>query len=327
MVDSIATKTAVSMNRAFLTQQFLTAVSFTIFTKTFLSMKGWAEPMNQDKRTSRVIISVCLLGVFLLLFAGRLVQLQLVHGAEYAEQGKSISSASTRVEAARGEILDRNGNPLVTNRQGNSITFTAEKFPADNKDEIAQRNQLVNSLIELLESKGEKWIDNLPLIYDESGKIAFPENRESDVAYLKSDEILHVNSYATAQNCLDALIEKYSLQEYTPEQARKIASVYYEMHRLMFSKRTPYTFAEDVSTQTVAEIKEKAIFIRALRLRSYHTANMWMARLLPISSAWSAQSVKMNMKNIKRKAISKPIPSAKTASKRQWKNTCAAQTA
>ena len=54
--------------------------------------------MNQDKRTSRVIISVCLLGVFLLLFAGRLVQLQLVHGAEYAEQGKSISSASTRVE-------------------------------------------------------------------------------------------------------------------------------------------------------------------------------------------------------------------------------------
>lgn len=111
--------------------------------------------MNQDKRTSRVIISVCLLGVFLLLFAGRLVQLQLVHGAEYAEQGKSISSASTRVEAARGEILDRNGNPLVTNRQGNSITFTAEKFPADNKDEIAQRNQLVNSLIELLESKGK----------------------------------------------------------------------------------------------------------------------------------------------------------------------------
>ena len=178
--------------------------------------------MNQDKRTSRVIISVCLLGVFLLLFAGRLVQLQLVHGAEYAEQSKSISSASTRVEAARGEILDRNGNPLVTNRQGNSIVFTAERFPSDKKDEIAQRNKLVSSLIELLESKGEKWIDNLPLIYGENGKIAFPENRDSDVAYLKSDEILHVNSYATAQNCLDALIEKYSLQDYQPEQARKM---------------------------------------------------------------------------------------------------------
>ena len=40
------------------------------------------------------------------------------------------------------------------------------------------------------------------------------------MAYLKSDEILHVNSYATAQNCLDALIEKYSLQEYTPELAQ-----------------------------------------------------------------------------------------------------------
>ena len=164
--------------------------------------------MNQDKRTSRVVISICLLGVFLLLFAGRLVQLQLVNGAQYAEQSQSISSASTRVEAARGEILDRNGNPLVTNRQGNSIVFTAEQFPADNKDEIEQRNEIVISLIELLESKGEKWIDNLPLIFDANGKIAFPEDRDSDVAYLKSDEILHVNSYATAQNCLDALIEK-----------------------------------------------------------------------------------------------------------------------
>ena len=72
--------------------------------------------MNQDKRTSRVIISVCLLGVFLLLFAGRLVQLQLVHGAEYAEQGKSISSASTRVEAARAmkHIWSNPLNPMIT---------------------------------------------------------------------------------------------------------------------------------------------------------------------------------------------------------------------
>ncbi len=222
--------------------------------------------MNQEKRTSRIIISLCLLGVFLLLFTGRLVQLQLVHGAEYAEQSKSISSASTRVKAARGEILDRNGNPLVINRQGNSIVFTAKQFPSDNEEEIAQRNEIVLSLIELLESKGEEWIDNIPLTFDANGNIAFPEDRESDVAYLKSDQILHLNSYATAQNCLDALIEKYSLQSYTPEQARKISSVYYEMHRLMFSERTPYTFAEDVSTETVAEIKEKSDFYQGVEI-------------------------------------------------------------
>lgn len=222
--------------------------------------------MNQDKRTSRVVISVCLLGVFLLLFAGRLVQLQLVNGAKYAEESKSISSASTRVKAARGDILDCNGSPLVTNRQGNSIVFTAERFPADNKEGIEQRNAVVLGLIELLEARGEKWIDNIPLVFGTDNKISFPGDRDSDIAYLKSDQILHVNSYATAQNCLDALIEKYSLQKYTPEQARKIASVYYEMHRLMFSKRTPYTFAEDVSTQTVAEIKEKSDFYQGVEI-------------------------------------------------------------
>mgnify|MGYP002232410490 CR=1 FL=1 len=327
MVDSIATKTAVSMNRAFLTQQFLTAVSFTIFYENIFEHERMGRT-DESGQTYLPRYHLCLsAGRIPASICSRLVQLQLVHGAEYAEQGKSISSASTRVEAARGEILDRNGNPLVTNRQGNSITFTAEKFPADNKDEIAQRNQLVNSLIELLESKGEKWIDNLPLIYDESGKIAFPENRESDVAYLKSDEILHVNSYATAQNCLDALIEKYSLQEYTPEQARKIASVYYEMHRLMFSKRTPYTFAEDVSTQTVAEIKEKSDFYQGVEIEVVPYREYVDGALAPHILGMVGAISENEYEKYKEKGYLQTDSIAKTASKRQWKNTCAAQTA
>ena len=59
---------------------------------------------------------------------------------------------------------------------------------------------------------------------------------------------------------MDALIEKYQLESYDPVKARKIASVCYEMRRIIFSVSTPYTFADDVPTEVVALIKENSSF-------------------------------------------------------------------
>lgn len=166
------------------------------------------------------------------------------------------------VEAARGEILDRNGATLVSNRQGNSIEFNAAVFPSQSKRE--ERNKIIASLIELCESKDEEWNDNLPIIFNESGNLVFEENRESDINSLKKKNMLNLNSYATADNCLDALIEMYKLDDYDRQTARKIASVQYEMWRTGFSVTSPYTFAKDVSNETVSVIKEKSDFFKGV---------------------------------------------------------------
>ena len=164
------------------------------------------------------------------------------------------------VEAARGEILDRNGVTLVSNRPGNSIKFNAAIFPSRQAD----RNRIVYSLIELCESKNEEWTDNLPIEYSENGTLVFSEKRENDIKALKHKNMLNLNSYATAENCLDALIQMYSLEEYDKITARKIASVYYEMWRTGYSVSTPYTFASDISSETVSIIKEKSEYFRGV---------------------------------------------------------------
>ena len=55
--------------------------------------------------------------VMLLLCAGlagsRLVDLQLVHGQEYLERSAQFLTTTSTVSAARGEILDRYGRPMV----------------------------------------------------------------------------------------------------------------------------------------------------------------------------------------------------------------------
>ena len=172
----------------------------------------------------------------------------------------SVAVYNVEVEAARGEILDRNGVTLVFNRQGNGIQFNAALFPYKN----AERNRIIAALIELCEGKNEEWVDNLPVIYDESGKLVFAENRDTDIKNLKAANMLNLNSYATAQNCLDALIDMYALEEYDEVTARKIASVRYEMWRTGYSESNPYTFAQDVSNATIAVIKEKSEFFRGV---------------------------------------------------------------
>lgn len=218
-----------------------------------------------EKRINGRALTLVLLFVFpMLAFSATLVKIQLIDGAVYAAAGNSVYSKNVNMKAARGEILDRNGNPLVTNRQGSSIVFESAYFPASNKQE--KRNEIILSLIKLFEAANVTWIDNLPVLLDIGNAPYFAENRKSDITKLKSKNMLNLNDYATAENCLDALIDKYSLQDYSIPDARKIASVCYEMKRLDFSISYPYTFAEDVPTELVAKIKENGSFYQGVNV-------------------------------------------------------------
>lgn len=212
--------------------------------------------MNVKQRKTRTILSVVLIASILILYAGRLVNLQLVHGADYAEQGDFKSVRNVKVEAARGEILDRNGNPIVTNRQGNSIILDSAYFPkGDNK----KQNDIILALIRLFESRGEAWINDLPLTFAADGSASYAADREKDIETMKGTDFLDLNPYATAQNCYDAMVEKFGLADYATDDAHKIAAVRYGMMMVLFpTEVSAYTFAEDVSTTLASIIKENS---------------------------------------------------------------------
>lgn len=210
----------------------------------------------------RRIVAVCIMLFFFVFFAGDLVKLQIIEGKEYDLASSSVSAKTAVISAARGEIVDRNGNPLVYNDQGYSIVFDGAYFPSGSEQE--ERNQIIISLIRLFEKNSLEWRDELPLVFDGNGNIAFKEDCDSRISEMKSKDMLNLNEYATAQNCFDALIEKYMLQSYSPGEARKIASVCYEMKRIFFNASTPYTFAENVPDEIVSLIKENSVFYRGV---------------------------------------------------------------
>ena len=215
---------------------------------------------RKESNIRRIITVGAFLAVFLA-FTADLVKIQLVDGDSYAAAISTITQKNVSIPAARGEIIDCNGNDIVINRQGYSIVFDAAFFPSTK--EQAQRNEIILSLINMFESAGVEWSDTLPLVFDENGNIGFEPEREKDIAYMKSD-ILKLNEYATAQNCFDALIEKFELESYSELQAKKIASVCYQLKVIGFSIYTPFTFAEDVSEEMVAKVKENSVFYKGV---------------------------------------------------------------
>lgn len=193
-----------------------------------------------------------------LALVGVLIYSTLISGANAG----GLGAYTQTVDAARGEILDRNGEPLVTNRQGNSITFHYTSFPKEQE----KRNEEIISLIQLCDANGVEYIDKLPIKVNKEGKYVFTKKDENAayISWLKSKDVLNLNEYATAENCMKALIKQYELEAYSKEDARKIASVLLEMQRNTFNNSYPYTFAEDVPTDLVTIIMENKNFYKGV---------------------------------------------------------------
>ncbi len=225
------------------------------------------------------MISLCVMLAFLAFFAFDLVKVQIIDGEKYNAASSSVSSKTATIPAARGEIVDCYGNPLVYNDQGYSIIFDAAYFPSTK--EQAQRNEIILSLIRLFESNSLEWNDNLPLVIDENGNVQYKEDSEKLIKEMKSPSMLDLNEYATAENCFLELVDDYDLQGYSKEDARKIASVCYELKRIFFKIGSPYTFAEDVPDAIVANIKENSNFFKGVDVRVDPVRNYTDGTLAP----------------------------------------------
>ena len=210
---------------------------------------------NTGNRTSKVraIALVSIVAIVLGLYAMRLFQIQIVEGDYYAAQALKSTSTNISIAASRGEILDRYMRPMVVNRTSYSVVLDQNYFPrGTDEEQLAQQSDIILGLTKLLTEAGETWNDSLPI--SRTQPYTFDEERPSSVANLKSK--YRLAEYATAENCMDKLVEAYGVASYTPEEQRTIVGVQYEMQLREFSTSNPYTFATGVSKETVYVIKE-----------------------------------------------------------------------
>ena len=201
-------------------------------------------------KIGRYAVCILLLVAVFAAYEVRLFQWQIVDGEMYQEISLSDRTDTIELSAARGQILDRNGEVLAGNRTTYSIVYNALYMDYD------QRNVTILQVIDLLEERGEAWRDRLPITIDETGAYQFLEGREEDIAALK--EFLDLADYATAANCMAELIDRYDCGGYSNSDTRNVASVRYSMTQDGYSRTNPYVIASDVSPETVAVFSERS---------------------------------------------------------------------
>ena len=104
----------------------------------------------------RALVMVLLLALMLTGMGFTLYDLQINNGQEYYRQAQNKIAEQETVEAARGQILDRNGQVLVSNQVVYQVSLDTSLM----KD---NRNDILLSLFQISREEGVEWTDNLPI--------------------------------------------------------------------------------------------------------------------------------------------------------------------
>ena len=203
---------------------------------------------NKDARSSRVkynILSmlVYILGIILLI---QLFNLQIVKGKEYREQSNTRLTRESVLKAARGNILDRTGNPIVSTSMG--FRLDLYKTKVDNQT----LNDTILGIVTILEKNGDKYCDNLPISVE-----PFEFKLEGDESQKEWKKQNKLSENASAEDCFNSLKEKYEIKSDNIQETRKIMTVRYEISQNGYSSTKPVEICSNLSRESSMELSEQ----------------------------------------------------------------------
>ena len=109
---------------------------------------------NINLRFNIATVITYIIGIILII---QLFNLQIVHGNEYREQSNTRLTRESVLEAARGEILDKTGNVMVTSE----MTFSLELYKSKIDNETL--NNTILKMVKLLEKYEVSYVDEFPI--------------------------------------------------------------------------------------------------------------------------------------------------------------------
>ncbi len=225
--------------------------------------------MEKFRYYSRLSILLLLLAAFLLIAGARLYNLQITHGADNLRQAERRLVRTVTVPAARGEILDRYGRPLVQNRLSYSVRLDMARLKKD-----AHADEVIYRLITLMRDSGVSYEDTFPVTAPPFSYVADMTDRQTS----RLNRFLEKKGWVglSAHDLMTRLRELYKVPgEYGDAQARDIVAIWYEMDlRTLFFNVPAYQFASDINITLVAKLKEQdfpGVQVETVPIREYRT--------------------------------------------------------
>ena len=131
--------------------------------------------MNQWRKiSSRYYLIALVILLLMITLVIRLFVLSVIQGKNWNERANNLNSKEIYTAPVRGNIYDRNGKILATNKQIFTATFTASGM------NVKEINKSAIQLIKILESNGDKYENKFPIKISKNGNYYFVYDYEKN---------------------------------------------------------------------------------------------------------------------------------------------------
>ena len=227
--------------------------------------------MNQHKFSFRVGVLILLIAVMSGIFGVRLYDVQVTQASQVDHTPSGSHTYRTRVTAARGEILDRNGKVLIGNRASYNLTLIyAIVFSAENPNENLRKLTNLCNELEL------EMTDHFPVTMEKPYTYTTNEYSSTWNSYFKTflDE-RGWDSDISAPQLIRRLKDTYHLPtDWTEEETRRVISIRYELDLRRWTSLPTYVLLNDVDSVSLAAITElniPGVNVETSTVRQYNT--------------------------------------------------------
>lgn len=224
-----------------------------------------SELENLNFRFNILSVMVYIVGVIILI---RLFDLQIINGQEYRENSNTRLSRESTIEAARGSILDRSGNALVST----DMSFSLEMYKTKVEDE--QLNDSILLMTTVLESNGDSYIDTFPISIN-----PFQFNFDSEEKLAKWKQTYDIPETASAEEAFYLMRDKYKIKTDDINDIRRILAIRYAVTTIGYSTTKSIEISEEISRQSAVQLQERSEELTGVNIviepiRKYHMGNM-----------------------------------------------------
>ena len=208
------------------------------------------ERMTQIRARALLLIFILVAGFF----AFKMYDLQIIQTGGKTDNTTTFTTR-TRVKAARGDILDSNGNLLVGNRASYDLMLNHYVLLS-----AQGTNDYIYNLIKRCEEKEIQFTDHFPISKERPFVYTLDQYNSTWQGYFQDflNYMGGLDSDITAPLLMEKLRAKFKLPEqWSDEEARQAIGVWYEMTlRKCVMSLSNYVFLEDASDEALSAIME-----------------------------------------------------------------------
>ena len=242
------------------------------------------ERITRKRAAWMLAIIVLLLGAFCFKLYG-----MQVRDAQEQETNLTVYTIRTRVRAARGDILDANGNVLVTNRASYDLVFN--HYVLLNSD---APNQSLLDLAKLCLQLELPYNDHFPITTTTPFTYTLGDYNSAWQGYFQDylSSRGNLDSDISAPLLIQELRRQYQIPEdWSDEDARLVIGLRYELSlRNGITNLPNYVFMEDAAESArsaILELNTPGLRVEASTVREYNTT--YAAHILGYTGAMSSQ--------------------------------------